>query len=187
MTFGSMSFKAMELDGNWGSAGRLIVDGEIWPGIDFSRYPINDLAADMAYRSYQFIFGDTPAHRIEWNVWDVSNSSQVFIDDIALYRGGAVDAVRGGSLQPEGFKVRQNYPNPFNASTVIGYTLSEPTLVVIDIFNGLGERVDRMDLGKQALGEHEAVWDGSRFSSGTYFCSVQTPRSVMVMKMSLIR
>jgi hypothetical protein len=186
MTFGSLSFKAMESDGNFGSQGRLIVNGEIWPGIDFSRYAINDLTADMSYRSYQFIFGDTPAHRIEWNVWDITNSSQVFIDDIALYRG-AVDAVRGGSLQPEGFEVRQNYPNPFNASTVIGYMLPEPTPVVVDIFNSQGERVDRMDLGKQAPGEHEAVWDGSRFSSGTYFCSVQTPRFVKVMKISLIR
>lgn len=181
----TLSFKAMELHGNWGSTAELSIDGEKWTGVDFSRLPANDLKADSSYRSYCFLLG-YPVHRIEWKVWDISNASEVFVDDIALFVREA-EAVGNKKNQPLRFDLFQNFPNPFNASTVITYSISNQAHVVVDIYNDQGRWVDKMDLGKQPSGTHRVTWDGSRFASGTYFCEIKTPSTVKVLKMSLIR
>jgi hypothetical protein len=181
-----VSFKAMELDGNYGSSGVFTVNDEVWPGMDFSRLPTNDLTADTSFRSY-WIRLDFPVHRIGWIVWDVANASEVFVDDIVL---GALEGpvnVDGRTAAPDRFEILRNYPNPFNASTMIACSMPEPAAVVIDIFDAKGRVVDRMDLGKQPAGILRAKWDSSRFASGSYFCRVTTPATVRVMKMSLVR
>jgi len=70
---------------------------------------------------------------------------------------------------PKYFTVSQNYPNPFNASTTICYSLSEPSDVIIEIYDILGRRVERLNDSEQPAGEHHLTWNSDDYPSGIYF------------------
>jgi hypothetical protein len=77
-------------------------------------------------------------------------------------------------LNPVSFALAQNYPNPFNPSTTIGFSISEPSVVNISVFNPLGQRVRLLVSKLVAAGTHLAVWDGKNdvhqsLVSGVYF------------------
>jgi hypothetical protein len=72
---------------------------------------------------------------------------------------------------PMKYELSQNYPNPFNPSTVIGYTLPEPSNVQMKIVNTLGQEVALLFRGYQDAGPHTIIIDGTLLpvSSGVYF------------------
>lgn len=181
----ALSFKAMELGKNYGSQAELRINNELWPSADFARFPNNDTKTDSTCRSFYFKLG-YPVHKIEWKVWDITDTSEVYIDDITLFGAGSV-AVEDGGNAPVQFEVLQNFPNPFNASTVITYTLAQAAPVTVTVYNAQGQVVQTMNRGWQLTGTHQAVFDGSPFASGTYFCEVKTPSSAKTFKMSLLK
>jgi len=71
---------------------------------------------------------------------------------------------------PVQFALDQNYPNPFNPSTMIRYALPSTAFVSLEVFNALGQRVAVLENGEVGAGFHEVRFDGSRLSSGVYFC-----------------
>jgi hypothetical protein len=85
----TIAFKEMELYGNWGSKGKIYVDGEAisWgtynDNEDFGRQPTNDHLADMTYRSRSYDINRT-ATIIELVVADITNASEIFIDDVVI-------------------------------------------------------------------------------------------------------
>jgi hypothetical protein len=81
----SIAFKDMEMYGNWGSGGRIYLDGVAFTGdwIDFSRLPYNDNQADQAFRSKYFSV-DTTASQIILYVGDITTQSEEFIDDLII-------------------------------------------------------------------------------------------------------
>ena len=72
-----------------------------------------------------------------------------------------------GSL-PTQFGMAQNYPNPFNPSTSITYTMPEERHVRIAVYNSLGIAVAVLVDETKSAGRHEATFDASDLSSGTY-------------------
>ena len=75
---------------------------------------------------------------------------------------------------PTDFKLQQNYPNPFNPQTTIAYNLPRSSVVSIQIFNSLGEKVKTLYSGLQTSGSHEIVFDGNFLPSGIYFYQITT-------------
>ncbi len=66
------------------------------------------------------------------------------------------------------------YPNPFNASQTIAFTLPNRSLVRLDVFNVLGQKVRTLVDGMLSAGEHRTTWngqaDGGRTApTGLYF------------------
>ncbi|MDY0152181.1 MAG: M14 family zinc carboxypeptidase [Candidatus Cloacimonas sp.] len=84
-----------------------------------------------------------------------------------------------------------NYPNPFNPSTIISYTLSEPTQAVnLGIYNLKGQIVNTLVSAAQPAGKHSANWNGkdnngNLVSSGVYLYRLQTPSYTQTRKMLL--
>lgn len=74
---------------------------------------------------------------------------------------------------PINFSLSANYPNPFNATTIIQYSLPEPSGVSIEIFDILGRNVETVVSGEQPAGHHRVVWDAKDRSSGFYFYRIQ--------------
>ncbi|HIF28995.1 MAG TPA: T9SS type A sorting domain-containing protein [Candidatus Marinimicrobia bacterium] len=84
------------------------------------------------------------------------------------------------------------YPNPFNTSTVLNYELFASSVVKIDIFNILGDRVKTVLNEKQAPGFKTIIWDGTNdrnktVPTGIYYCTVSTNRFSEINKMVLIK
>ena len=85
-----------------------------------------------------------------------------------------------------------NAPNPFNPSTMINYTLDEPSEVNIRIYNINGQLVRSFDQGYQSTGMHSIQWSGQDDSgdqvpSGTYLYQIQAGDAVSTKHMVLLK
>jgi uncharacterized protein (TIGR02145 family) len=71
------------------------------------------------------------------------------------------------------YKLNQNYPNPFNPHTMIEYTISEPGIVLIKVFNVLGNEISTLVHENQSAGIHKVEWNAEGLPSGVYFFQLQ--------------
>ena len=88
---------------------------------------------------------------------------------------------------PVELSVSQNYPNPFNAQTTIQYSLPTQSLVSIEIFDLLGQKLGTLSEGFKPAGDHQAVWDASGQSSGIYFYRIKAGDKVETKRMTLMK
>jgi membrane-bound inhibitor of C-type lysozyme len=100
--------------------------------------------------------------------------------------GKTIAAVRP-MQDPTTFALSQNYPNPFNPSTSIKYQVESRQYVTLTVYNVLGERVATLVDGTQSAGQHQVVFDGSRYASGTYFYRLQAGSKAETKKMILVK
>lgn len=80
-----------------------------------------------------------------------------------------------------------NYPNPFNASTLITYTLFEPTLVKMEVYNVRGSLVAILVNKRLPAGKYQYHWDASDLSSGIYFMTLKTSSANKVHRIILLK
>ena len=90
------------------------------------------------------------------------------------------------------FILKQNYPNPFNPETQIGFRLSGPAQVRIDIYDISGKHIQTIVNARQTAGEHTFRWNGSdafgrTVSSGVYVYRLQADDFIRQKKMLLIK
>jgi hypothetical protein len=69
----------------------------------------------------------------------------------------------------ETFLLNQNYPNPFNPSTTIQFTLPEKSLVQLNIYNILGQKINTLINNEMDSGQHSVLFNGAGLASGVYF------------------
>jgi hypothetical protein len=73
------------------------------------------------------------------------------------------------------FELFQNYPNPFNGSTTFRYSLPSRAAVRLEIYNTLGQLVERVLNDDRDAGFHDVPWQAT-VPSGTYYLRfVATP------------
>jgi hypothetical protein len=94
---------------------------------------------------------------------------------------------------PSVFELKNNYPNPFNPSTTIVFGLPEASVVTIEVFNTLGQKVATLINNEMEAGYHDFIWDASRVASGVYFYRLTAKginsdaRFSQLQKMTLIK
>ena len=95
------------------------------------------------------------------------------------------------SFQPKNllkpFILQQNYPNPFNSSTTIPFSLFEPALVVLKIFNISGELVTNLIAKELPAGNYNIPWKINSEPSGIYFYQIEAGKFIECKKLLLIR
>ncbi len=89
-------------------------------------------------------------------------------------------------------ELQQNYPNPFNPETEISFTLPKTSVVVMKIYNSLGQEVRTLTDGQYEAGTHTLRWDGlnnqgSAVASGVYLQRLEVDGLSVVKKMNLVR
>jgi hypothetical protein len=95
-----------------------------------------------------------------------------------------------GAADPQiidAYRLYQAFPNPFNPVTTIQYSIPAVVDVRLSIYNVLGEEVEILAVGKHQPGSYTVRWNGSRFSSGIYFCRLHagefhTTRKLLLLK-----
>jgi hypothetical protein len=140
---------------------------------------------------------DATADYYLWTIpWVNSQNCKIRIIDEAdsrivgssgLFTISTSSGVSDQSLTPRPFVAVSNHPNPFNPATTIRYELGMPGRATLAVYNALGQRVSRHDLGQKERGAHEFVFDGSRLTSGVYFYRVDTGGVAVTGKMMLMR
>ena len=94
---------------------------------------------------------------------------------------------------PETFTLHQNYPNPFNPSTTIGFDVPNiNTLVKLEIYNILGQKVKTLVNDVYSAGRYNVKWDGTndagvQVSTGVYIYRVQAGNVVQSKKLTFIK
>jgi hypothetical protein len=95
---------------------------------------------------------------------------------------------------PQQFQLAQNHPNPFfiTGETEIRFVLPKASVVRLEVFNLLGERVALLVDDELAAGENQAKWNGLNESgkavtSGIYFYRLQAGSFMEVKKMVAVR
>ncbi len=88
---------------------------------------------------------------------------------------------------PDKFRLDQNYPNPFNPATSITYSLGEPGLVSLKIFDILGKEISSLVNEKQNAGSHVVEFKGEGLPSGIYFYSLESGKFSATKRMILLK
>ena len=90
---------------------------------------------------------------------------------------------------PEKFELSQNYPNPFNPSTVISYSLSENSFVILKVYDVVGNEVATLVSEKQNSGIYNYQFSTVNYqlSSGVYFYKIEAGSFSAVKRMILIK
>jgi hypothetical protein len=91
------------------------------------------------------------------------------------------------SAQPEGFTLSQNYPNPFNPSTTINYAIQRPGMVILKMYNIVGQEIQTLVNEYQAAGNYQVTVNAQNLSSGVYFYRLQSNSTLLMRKMILLR
>lgn len=118
----------------------------------------------------------------------------MWIDQImAVAKSGAVGVEdRPTAAIPAAYTLSQNFPNPFNPETDIRFSMPVTSVVKLEIYNMLGQRVRELLNGLKPAGEYRVRWDGlddsgRQVSTGVYLYRLSTERFTTTKKMLLMR
>ena len=88
---------------------------------------------------------------------------------------------------PTVYALAQNYPNPFNPSTVVQYSVPTGGLVMLKVYNVLGQEVRTLINEQQAPGTYRVRFDATGLASGLYFYRITAGAFVDIKKMMLLK
>lgn len=108
------------------------------------------------------------------SVWviDESNTFPYLKNNFPTNKPGEGVATSNSTAErdlPYKVSLSQNYPNPFNPSTSIGYALSNSSIVTLEVFNLLGQKVRTLVNNEaQSAGNYSIQFNAEGLSSGIY-------------------
>lgn len=82
----NLTFNVMELNGDWGSSGQVYIDGVKVKNVQLGSSPSNDGKPDYKPRKIT-IDVNSNTTEIKIRVYDITNRSEIFIDDLKVYGG----------------------------------------------------------------------------------------------------
>jgi len=88
---------------------------------------------------------------------------------------------------PSNLVLEQNYPNPFNPSTSIRFSIPNAGLVMLKVYNSLGQEVANLVDGFMDVGNHKVDFNAYNLTTGVYFYKLQVGDFVEIKKMLLIK
>ena len=85
-----------------------------------------------------------------------------------------------------------NIPNPFNPLTTISYQVSEPCIVVLEIYNIKGQKIKTLLNEIKEIGFYDVEWNGKddnnqSVSSGLYLYRMKTKNYSEMKKMLMLK
>lgn len=111
----------------------------------------------------------------------LTGQTWVFTDTVT------VNGINDLRVEPVSYSLNQNYPNPFNPSTTIQFSIPEQTIIELEIFNTLGEKVDVLLNEELNAGTYEYKWTADNLTSGIYFYSLTSENFRQTKKLILLK
>ena len=72
-------------------------------------------------------------------------------------------------LLPDRFILHQPHPNPFNPTTTIEFSIPRSGILMLNVYDVLGRKVDTILNEYRDIGHHKLHWNASDVPSGIYF------------------
>jgi len=165
-----------------------------WDGISSQR----DFIDYKIYKDGEFLDSTTQLFFFDQNVPSGSYSYYItaaYSGDWESEPSNSVDIEHtgtGGIQNPFTNSLIGNYPNPFNPQSTISYSIAEPAVVTIEIFNLKGQKVKTLINEELQAGSHTVVWSGKDtkgkdVSSGVYLYKMRTKDYTSTRKMILMK
>ncbi len=89
--------------------------------------------------------------------------------------------------KPDYYYLGQNYPNPFNPATTIKYELPVSGLVILKVFDILGNEIETLINEEQSAGEYEVEFESDGLPSGIYIYQISSREFSRTKKMILLK
>lgn len=122
-------------------------------------------------------YADWGDARIEINSYIKDKWVEKLADPRFLNIGTMLNGTTGIDSQneiPTAYELYQNYPNPFNPSTKIEYLLPATSLVKIEVYNILGQKVAQLVNETKPAGLYSVEWNTKGLASGVYIYTINT-------------
>jgi hypothetical protein len=116
-----------------------------------------------------------------------SESAQLTTDFLAIKYNQVTGIQNISGEVPSRYSLSQNYPNPFNPSTKIQFSIPEPGMVKLAVFDITGKEVGLLVNSNLKTGRYEYEWNAGKLTSGIYFYRLQTDNFSEVKRMILIK
>jgi hypothetical protein len=88
---------------------------------------------------------------------------------------------------PEQYVLEQNYPNPFNPVTKIKFSLPQASKIELSVYNILGQKIAVLVEGFKMAGEYQFEWQPTNLASGVYLYVLNTGKTKIVKRMTLMK
>jgi hypothetical protein len=167
--------------------------GNTWREFEISDHNFKPVPLAGLQQGYQ---GDnidiTSANEKLWPVW-MDNSTGVYQIWTAPIEISSVGVDDRNDQLPLAFELKQNYPNPFNPSTNISFTINEPGLVTLKIYDVLGNEITSLLNEHKEAGEYSIIFNiseaGSKsfLNSGIYFYRISQNGKTDTKSMVLLK
>ncbi|MBT4497741.1 MAG: hypothetical protein HOC74_08470 [Gemmatimonadetes bacterium] len=104
----------------------------------------------------------------------------------------AAQALMSGYTAPAAFILHANMPNPFNPETTIRFELPRASVVKLEVFDVLGQRVRTLVAEALPAGMHQVVWDGrsergAAVGNGLYLYRLEAGDFAQMRRMLLLK
>ena len=135
-------------------------------------------------------------------LYALEDQKAVFEDTIVILNNSASPAIhipvmlavppmgveeQEGSKLPSSFALGSCYPNPFNVSTTIGYDLPRASLVTLEIYNLVGQKVATLVNDYEQAGYKSINWNAAEVTTGIYYYKLTAGEFVSVRKLTLLK
>jgi hypothetical protein len=152
-------------------------------GETFENIKINSSPVTLYYGLYDYIGVSAYNGKIR-PVWMGSNFSIITAIVDSFYNIG-INTI--STEIPKDFALKQNYPNPFNPVTYIEFDISEHSYVNIIIYDIAGREIEKLVNQKLAAGKYKTEWNAENFSSGVYYCKLESGGFMETKKLVLAK
>ncbi len=88
---------------------------------------------------------------------------------------------------PSTFTLHEPYPNPFNAAVSLSVSMAARSHLRVDVFNSLGQLVDRLFDDMAGAGELRLSWEADAFASGVYLIKATAAEATQTVKTVLLK
>ncbi|MCB2230206.1 T9SS type A sorting domain-containing protein [bacterium] len=177
------------------------ISGQIWdnflyhqgfPGYFFAFVDDDFIMYDVTSDTILQTNHDVPVGKRSWT-WPYPDKLPRLVtldaNHVTLYRLDISTAIgdQPGRELPESFTLSEPYPNPFNPAVSFSITLPVKTNLTVEIYNTLGQRVERLFDGDLPAGEKLFEWDGTDYASGVYLIKAANGSETKSVKAVLVK
>ena len=132
---------------------------------------------------------DTPNGEYEFELLISSNNTEYAIYEsqsiITLNVNNSLSIVE--DQLPDSFKISNPFPNPFNPSTQLSWSMSQPSNVLIEVYNLNGELLNVIVDAYYTSGDYNLFWDAASFSTGVYLIRYSFNDSIHTQKITILK
>ncbi|NNG26151.1 MAG: DUF1028 domain-containing protein [Ignavibacteriaceae bacterium] len=144
---------------------------------------------DLGNGTYRAIITSPPvAGTDSISIVVINNEDTVYIATIPIITYlNSTSVEENGFIMPDQFILFQNFPNPFNPSTKIVFRIAEPGVVILKVYDVLGNEVATLVEKNMPAGTHEVEFSNSELTSGLYFYRLSSGEFTDTKKLLLLR